>query len=130
MGNHILKSMLLLLMPICFSLMGGPMTPPKFEPANVPSSAADLNVIVIEGQNSVPRSMDLAAEVRDENDRQVEGAKVTFWLKLMGSRNGFEGAVRRRTPPPTSGDKWPFRTAQRGTWALHDSATVKPRGGA
>jgi hypothetical protein len=87
---------MLLLIAICFSVTGA-----LFAQQPTPAPAGGLKVIVLEGQNGVnntraPMSMDLVVEVRDNNDRPVEGARVNFQLPLMGPSGGFEGGVRNK----------------------------------
>jgi hypothetical protein len=96
-----LKGMLLLI-AICFFSMGALFAQqPNLAPANGVAPAGGLKVIVLEGQNGVnnirlPMTVDLVVEVRDENDRTVEGATVNFQLPLMGPSGGFEGGVRNK----------------------------------
>jgi hypothetical protein len=87
---------MLLLIAICFSMTGA-----LFAQQPNPAPVGGLKVIVLEGQNGVnntraPMSMDLVVEVRDTNDRPVEGATVNFQLPLMGPSGGFEGGVRNK----------------------------------
>jgi hypothetical protein len=71
-------------------------------PANtVQVSSGTLNILPLLGGNSVnnvraPMPTDLGVEVRDLNDRPVEGATVTFQLPLMGASGSFEGGVRNK----------------------------------
>jgi hypothetical protein len=96
-----LKDTLLLLLAICFSVTGALFAQqPNLAPVNAPP-AGGLKVIILEGQNGVnnirmPASVDLVVEVRDDNDRTVEGATVNFQLPLMGPSGGFEGGVRNK----------------------------------
>lgn len=97
-----LKDMLLL-MAICFFSVTGALfaQQPNLAPANAPPTVGGLKVIVLEGQNGVnniraPMAMDLVVEVRDENDRPIEGATVNFQMPLMGPSGGFEGGVRNK----------------------------------
>ena len=97
-----LKDMLLTMMAIWFFSTGWLFAQqPSRAPANAPPAAGGLKVAVLEGQNGVnnirmPMSVDLVVEVRDENDRPVEGATVNFQLPLMGASGGFEGGVRNK----------------------------------
>jgi hypothetical protein len=73
---------------------------PAPPPANtVQVASGTLKVLVLLGENSVndvrtPMPTDLVVEVRDQNDRPVEGATVTFQLPLMGASGSFDGGVR------------------------------------
>jgi hypothetical protein len=97
-----LKDMLLMMMAIWFFSTGWLFAqPPRQAPANAPPLAGGLKIAVLEGQNGVnnirmPMSVDLVVEVRDENDRPVEGATVNFQMPLMGPSGGFEGGVRNK----------------------------------
>ena len=73
-------------------------------PAQAPPAAAKetLHVFVLEGGqavNSVQARLAAApvVEVRDENDRPVEGAEVTFWLPKSGPGGFFEGQTVAQT---------------------------------
>jgi hypothetical protein len=75
--------------------------PPNAAPANTAVVAGGLKILVLEGQDGVnniriPMPANLVVEVRDENDRTVEGAMVTFQMPLMGPSGGFEGGVRNK----------------------------------
>ena len=82
-----------------------PTPAPAPAPANTPQAAAGtLKIIALEGQNAVndvraPVPTDLAVEVRDLNDRPVEGATVTFQLPLIGASGAFDGGVRNKDVP-------------------------------
>jgi hypothetical protein len=97
-----LKDMLLMMMAIWFFSTGWLFAQqPSQVPANAPPVSGGLKIAVLEGQNGVnnirmPMSVDLVIEVRDENDRPVEGATVNFQLPLMGASGGFEGGVRNK----------------------------------
>jgi hypothetical protein len=90
-----------LLMAICFSMTGALLAQqPNLAPANAPVLEG-LKVLVLEGQDGVnnirePMPMNVVVEVRDQNDRPVEGAKVDFQMPLMGPSGGFEGGVRNK----------------------------------
>ena len=58
-----------------------------------------LKIIPLVGQDQVnnlrvPVPVDLVVEIRDQNDRPLEGAMVHFQLPLMGASGSFEGGVR------------------------------------
>jgi hypothetical protein len=97
-----LKDMLLMMMAIWFFSTGWLFAQqPRQAPANAPPLAGGLKIAVLEGQNGVnnirmPMSVDLVVEVRDENDRPLEGATVNFQMPLMGPSGGFEGGVRNK----------------------------------
>jgi hypothetical protein len=71
-------------------------------PANqVQVANGTLNILVLLGENTVnnvrvPMPSDLVVEVRDQDDRPVEGATVTFQLPLMGASGSFDGGVRNQ----------------------------------
>ena len=44
----------------------------------------------------MPSPVDLAVEVRDLNDRPIDGAKVDFQMPLIGPSGSFEGGVRNK----------------------------------
>ncbi len=86
------------LMAISFSLTGALLAQ---QPNPAPAGAGGLKILVLEGQGGVnnlraPMAMNLVVEVRDENDRPVEGATVSFQMPLMGPSGGFEGGVRNK----------------------------------
>jgi hypothetical protein len=91
----------MLLLAICFFSTGALFAQqPNLAPANAPA-AGGLKIAVLEGKNGVnsirtPMTMDLVVEVRDTDDRPVEGATVSFQLPLMGPSGGFEGGVRNK----------------------------------
>ena len=91
----------MLLLAICFFLTGALFAQqPNPAPANSPP-AGGLKIAVLEGKNGVngirtPMTMDVVVEVRDMDDRPVEGATVSFQLPLMGPSGGFEGGVRNK----------------------------------
>jgi hypothetical protein len=96
----LLKDMLLLI-AICFFSSALFAQQPNPAPANGAAPAGELKIIVLEGQNGVnnvraPMPMNLVVEVRDQNDRPVEGATVNFQLPLMGPSGGFERGVRNK----------------------------------
>jgi hypothetical protein len=88
-------------MAICFLLTGALLAqPPTPTPATAPLPEG-LKILVLEGQDNVnniraPMSVNVVVEVRDENDRPVEGAKVNFQMPIMGPSGGFEGGVRNK----------------------------------
>jgi hypothetical protein len=70
-------------------------------PATAGPLTASLKILVLEGADAVnniriPMPTDLVVEVRDQNDRPVEGAMVSFQLPLMGPSGSFEGGVRNK----------------------------------
>ena len=75
---------------------------PVFTPGAQPqTSSGTLKILVLEGQNGVTnirlnQMVMVVVEVRDEDDRPVEGAKVEFQLPLMGPSGSFEGGVRSK----------------------------------
>jgi hypothetical protein len=78
-----------------------PAQQPKAPPANATPPSETLKVIVLEGQDKVnnirvPIAVDLVVEVRDQDDRPLEGALVNFQLPLMGPSGSFEGGVRNK----------------------------------
>ena len=86
------------LMAISFSLTGALLAQ---QPNPAPAGAGGLKILVLEGQGGVnnlraPMAMNLLVEVRDENDRPVEGATVSFQMPFMGPSGGFEGGVRNK----------------------------------
>lgn len=89
-------------MAICFSLTGALLAQqPNLVPAGTVTGTGGLKILVLEGQDGVnniraPMAMNLVVEVRDDNDRPVEGATVSFQLPLMGPSGGFEGGVRNK----------------------------------
>ena len=98
---------------ICFWGARLPAQQPATPPANTatqqpapavnagPLGATNLKILVLEGEGAVnnvtaPMPMDLVVEVRDQNDRPVEGAMVSFQLPLMGASGAFDGGVRNK----------------------------------
>lgn len=74
---------------------------PAPAPANAGAFNATLKILILEGADAVnnirvPMPTDLAVEVRDQNDRPVEGAMVSFQSPLMGPSGSFEGGVRNK----------------------------------
>jgi hypothetical protein len=96
-----LKDMLLRI-AICFSITSALWAQqPNLAPPNGVAPAGGLKVVALEGQNGanntrMPMPMDLVVEVRDGNDRPLEGVTVNFQLPLMGPSGGFEGGVRNK----------------------------------
>jgi hypothetical protein len=90
------------LMAICFSLTGALLAQqPNLAPAGTVTATGGLKILVLEGQDGVnniraPMPMNLVVEVRDDNDRPVEGATVSFQMPLKGPSGGFEGGVRNK----------------------------------
>lgn len=90
------------LIAICFFLAGAVFAQqPNLAPAGTVTGIGGLKILVLEGQDGVnnirtPMAMNLVVEVRDDNDRPVEGATVSFQLPLMGPSGGFEGGVRNK----------------------------------
>jgi hypothetical protein len=83
-----------------------PATGATQQPSPTPATAgpfnASLKILVLEGADAVnnirvPMPTDLVVEVRDQNDRPVEGAMVSFQLPLMGPSGSFEGGVRNKS---------------------------------
>jgi hypothetical protein len=79
--------------------------PPAAAQAPVPTPVTPLpgtlKIVVLEGQNGVnnvrtPSPVDLVVEVRDLNDRPMDGAKVDFQMPLIGPSGSFEGGVRNK----------------------------------
>jgi hypothetical protein len=75
------------------------------QPGPAPAAAGllstSLKILILEGADAVnnirvPMPTDLVVEVRDQNDRPVEGAMVSFQLPLMGPSGSFEGGVRNK----------------------------------
>ena len=127
---------LALLMAICLFLPGRMVaqqsrTPP---PNTVPASGG-LRILVLEGQSAVnnvraPATMVLVVEVRDENDRPVEGATVDFQVPLMGPSGSFEGGVRnKQVITNVQGQaSAPFTpNSERGRFTVQVKATTGPR---
>jgi hypothetical protein len=91
----------MLLIGICFCLAA---VLRAQRPNAAPTSAVpneSLKIVALVGQGAVnnvrvPTPTDLVVEVRDEDDRPVEGATVSFQLPLMGASGGFEGGVRNK----------------------------------
>jgi hypothetical protein len=79
-----------------------PVQAPAAAPANtVQVAGGALKLTVLIGENAVnnvraPMPADLVVEVRDPNDRPLEGATVTFQLPLMGPSGSFEGGARNQ----------------------------------
>ncbi|MBV9742124.1 MAG: hypothetical protein JO099_00045 [Acidobacteriia bacterium] len=77
--------------------------PPSATQAPAPATPlpGTLKIVILEGQNGVnnvrtPSAVELAVEVRDLNDRPMDGAKVDFQMPLIGPSGSFEGAVRNK----------------------------------
>lgn len=93
-------------LPIAISCLAGWLSaqqpnPPAASAANAAPPAETLKIIPLEGQDQVnnirmPAPVDLVVEVRDQNDRPLEGAKVNFQLPLTGASGAFEGGVRNK----------------------------------
>jgi hypothetical protein len=93
-----------LLMAICVFTTEAFAQQPNPAPTEAP--AVGLKILVLEGQDGVnniraPMPANIVVEVRDDNDRPVEGAKVNFQLPLMGPSGGFEGGVRNKEATTT-----------------------------
>jgi hypothetical protein len=74
---------------------------PNAAPANAPPLGAYLKILVLIGEDAVnyvrsPMPSDLVVEVRDQNDRPMEGATVSFQMPLMGASGSFDGGVRNK----------------------------------
>jgi hypothetical protein len=91
-----------MLIAICLFLAGALVAQqPNLAPAGTVTGTGGLKILALEGQDGInnirtPMSMNLVVEVRDDNDRPVEGATVSFQLPLMGPSGGFEGGVRNK----------------------------------
>jgi len=65
------------------------------------AGASALKILVLEGEGVVHdlhmvMATDLVVEVRDQNDRPVEGATVSFQAPLQGASGSFDGGVRNK----------------------------------
>jgi hypothetical protein len=74
---------------------------PGAAPANAAQFGAVFKLLVLVGEDGVnyvrsPMPSDVVVEVRDQNDRPVEGATVSFQMPLMGPSGSFEGGVRNK----------------------------------
>jgi hypothetical protein len=86
-----------LLIAICL-LATGTMVAQRSKRANT-ADIGGLRIIVLEGKDAVNNGLEtvtLVVEIRDRNDRTVEGATVDFQLPLMGPSGSFEGGVRNK----------------------------------
>ncbi|SRR5579875_251806 len=124
-------------MAICFFWTGALLAQqPNPAPANAPA-AEGLKILVLEGQGAVnniraPMPVNVVVEVRDENDRPVEGAKVTFQMPIMGPSGGFEGGVRSKEATTNIQGQAAVSynpNMELGRFAIQVKATLGGRGG-
>jgi hypothetical protein len=95
------------------------------------NTSGGLKVIVLEGADTVnsggpSESVPLVVEVRDLNDRTVEGVMVSFQLPLTGPSGSFEGGVRNKEVITNSQGQAsaPFTpNAERGKFTIEVKAT-------
>jgi len=101
------------------------------------NSNGGLKVIVLEGEDAVnsggpSENVMMVVEVRDLNDRPIEGAMVNFRLPLMGPSGSFEGGMRTKDAVTNSQGQAsaPFTpNAERGKFTIEVKATLGPQTG-
>jgi hypothetical protein len=75
---------------------------PAQQPASLVAQSAGLKIVVVQGEgasNSIRSRSGVApvVEIRDDSDKPVPGAEVTFQLPLSGPSGFFNGWLRNQT---------------------------------